>query len=232
MRVLCILLISLWSGLALAADDHNHDNGTIQVQAQGHIEAIPDTLTLQLSIKYTADTLAQAGQLADRQSQKVQSIALKYRVEKADIDSSRLSSWAEYEWRKNQRHYLGESVQREVVLKLRDLDIYGALMGELSALPLHRIHQPSLSHSNIEALKLKALRIALANGRVKAGVIADEIDARLGAVQQVRELHAGQTGQRQMMRAEAASADMGSTPVFSFARQQIQAQVEMVFVID
>lgn len=127
---------------------------------------------------------------------------------------------------------MGESVQREISLKLLDLDNYGSLLGQLSELSLHRIHRPQLSHGNIEALRLQALRAALAQGRTKAQLIAGEIEGQLGPTLSVRELADAPVPGPRMMMAEAVSADGADQPSFNLARQRISARVEMVFSLD
>ena len=206
---------------------------SITVAASGFVEAVPDRLTLQVTVKQTAPELAEASREANAISDQVIDAALKAGISKSDIDSSRLSSWPEYDWRANQRHYLGESVQRELVLTIRELDLkrYGKLIASLSALALERIHPPRPGHSNLEELEIDALRAAIRQGKSRATAMADEVDAALGPVLSVEEISA-HSPQPRLMRAEMASADAAAAPSFSFAPRRITAQVVMRFAIE
>jgi uncharacterized protein YggE len=235
MRVIPLIISLLVCQQLIAAPQHlanaSGEPRSITVQAQGFVEAVPDTLLLRLSVKRTADSLQEARAATDAIVAQVVSTALQNGVKEQDIDSSQLSSWPEYQWRQEERHYMGETVQREISLKVRELDSYGSLLGQLSELPLDRIQRPQLSHGNVESLRLQALRAALALGRIKAQVIAVEIDAGLGPVLRVRELSDATRPAPRMMMAEAVSADGGNQPVFNLASQRINARVEMVFSV-
>jgi len=226
--ILFILTVLVCQQVFAANNDHTV-NRSITVQAAAYVEAVPDTLLLNLSIKHTSASLREARAAVDAIVDDVVNIAISNGVAEHDIDSSRLSSWPEYQWRQDKRHYMGEAVQRDISLKVRNLDGYGGLIGQLSELPLHRIHNPQLSHSTIDELQLQALRAALARGKIKAGVIAAEIDATLGVAVTVQELTGATPPMPRMMMAESSPAGGNENPTFTLARQRINARVEMTF---
>ena len=205
---------------------------TITVLAEGFVEAVPDTLQLTVSVKQLGPDLATTQQKVDSLAAKVVEAVRALGVEKQDIDSTRLNAWPEYEWRQNERHYLGEAVQRDILVRVRDLDSYGKLVQALSKLPLHRIDRPTLSHSRRPELQLDALRVAMARGRAKAEAIAGEAGGKLGKVLSVQETGAAAGAPRPAMMAEAMRADSGGEPRFSFAKQRISAQLEIRYALD
>jgi uncharacterized protein YggE len=223
--ILCCLIF--WAGTSIAAEQQH----TIAVQAEGYVEAVPDTLVLTVSLRKLGDSLESLQTDVDALTSRIVKLALAQGVAAEDIDSSRLSSAPEYEWRNKQRKLIGIAVQRDVQIKLRELDNYAELVRLLSEQPLHRLSPPQLSHSNIDELQLNALRVALARGKAKAAVIADEIGATLGPVLLVEELYAGSPApQQRMMMAEAAMDSSGS-PSFSFAKRRINAQVQIRYAL-
>jgi len=117
MRMMLILLLLLGGGVSAETVDR-----FVTVQAKGHVEAIPDTLQLTVSVKQTGSDLAQVRPEVDALTARVVSIALSHGVAEDDVDSSQLRVWPAYEWRKNQRYYLGDSVQRDIVLRIRELE--------------------------------------------------------------------------------------------------------------
>jgi uncharacterized protein YggE len=201
---------------------------SVTVSAQGYIEAVPDTLELTVSARETQKTMDEARKRVDATIASVLAVAKQQGIAEDDINASRVSAQPEYEWRSQERHYLGETVQRDVVLKLRELDKYGTLVKALSALALHQIQGPRLSHSKQDALQLAALKVALARGTEKARLIAGEVGATLGPVISVTEGSA-QRPQPRMMMAEAMSADSGAEGGYSYAKERISARVEMRF---
>ena len=219
MRMMLVLLFLLGGSASAGTVDR-----FITVQAKGHVEAIPDTLQLTISVKQTGPDLAKVRPEVDALTSRVVSIALSHGVAEDDVDSSQLRVWPEYEWRKNQRYYLGDSVQRDIVLRIRDLEQYSQLVKQLTRLPLHQLHPPQLGHSKLEQLRLQALRAALVQGQLKARTIAESIDAELGPVIYVEE-HSSSSPAPQRMMMESAAA--GGESAFSLAKQRISAQVEI-----
>jgi uncharacterized protein YggE len=224
MRNITLIILFLLSPMVLAQSQER----SININAEGYVEAVPDTLSFTVTVKHTKASLSEARAATDKVVKDVIKQARSLGIAKDDIDSSSMQAFPEYEWRQQQRHYLGESVVRSVEFKLRDLEQYPALAQRLSKLSLQQIGSPQLSHSNITELRLQALRVALAAGKVKAAAIAAEIDAELGEVISVSEVSQNRPQPRMMM-AESASADSGGGAGYNYGKRRIAASVEMRF---
>jgi uncharacterized protein YggE len=228
MRKLTFIILLVLSPMLLA----QNQVPSITIVADGYVEAVPDTLSFSITIKQTKDSLSEARAAADVVVKDAIKQARALGIAKDDIDSSRMQAFPEYEWRQQQRHYLGESVVRTVEFKLHDLEKYSPLAQKLSKLSLQQIGNPQLSHSDITALRLQALRVALAAGKVKAAAIADEIDAELGKVISVSEVSQNRPQpQMRMAMAESASADSGGGGGYNYGKRRISASVEMRFAL-
>ena len=186
-------------------------------------------LTLGLSARATGKDVPELQRRVDAAVRQVVESARENGVADEDIDSSRLSVRPEYEWRDGQRSYLGQTVQRDIMLVLRQLDKYGVLIQSLSRYDLEELRAPQLGHSDLEELEIKALEQALANGLVKARRVAAAIDAELGEVIQVEEQGAG--GPPPVPRMMSAEAAVGGAPQIQFGKQRISATVTMRFAI-
>ena len=226
MRSITLIILLLMSPVLLAQSQER----SITVVAEGYVEAVPDTLSFPITIKHTKPTLSQARAATDLVVKEAVQQARSLGIAELDIDSSSMQAYPEYEWRQQQRHYLGESVVRSVVFTLQDLEKYPVLAQRLSKLPLQQIGGPTLSHSNITELRLDALRVALGQGKIKAAAIASEIDAELGKVISVSEVSRNQPQPRMLM-AEAASADAGGNAGYNYGKRRISANVEMRFAL-
>ena len=202
---------------------------SVSVRAEGYVEAVPDMLEFSITVKSTKANLSNARADVDSVVATAVKQARSLGIAGDDIDSSSLHTYPEYEWRQQQRYYLGESVVRTVVFKLRDLDNYPKLAQQLSQLSLHQIGRPQLSHSNIDQLRLEALKAAIARGKIKAAVIAAEIAAQLGPVLNVQEATSNRPQPRVMM-AEAAM-NTAENDGYNYAKRRISATVEMRFAL-
>ena len=229
MRYLTALLCSIAiSACALAEDSHRR---FVSVSGEGYVEAVPDTLSFSVVASSTDSSLEQAQANATAVVNQVLAAARKTGVAEDRIDSSQTRAAPEYEWRKQERHYLGQTVTRTVSFRLAELDQYPALLTLLSELDLTQINPPQLSHSQQEQLQMDALKGAIAAGRAKAALMAAEVGARLGDALQVTEVSARQPQPRMMM-AESARADGGQDQGYSFALQRITASVQLRYALE
>lgn len=224
MRILFLAL------LLIAMPTWSAPERSVSVTAEGYVEAVPDELRLQLSVKQTAASLDEARKAVGRVVPRILEIAREHGIADDDIDSSRVSAYPEYEHSQQKRVYMGETMTRQISLVLREPDNYGSLIEALSKLRLQRINGPTMSHSNIDELRMAALKNALAKGSAKAAVIAAELDMELGKVIRVEESGAS-SPQPRMYRMEAAMmSDSGNSEGgFSYAKQRIQASVNLSF---
>lgn len=225
-RIFLLTLLVLLPPLAMADKMRS-----VTVQSSGYVEAIPDTLHLQLTVKQTASSLAIARQAVDDIVPRVLDVAHQLGVDADDIDSSHVSAYPEYKWREGEKHYLGETVAKNIHITLRELDNYGPLLAQLSKLPLARIYDPSLSHSNMEELRLGALKDALAKGRRKALIIAQELAVELGQVLAVQDANPTRPTPR-LQYAKAATPNRSDEGGFSYAKQRITASVQIQFELE
>jgi hypothetical protein len=219
--VLLLLLVSLpgWSAT----------ERSVSVAADGFVEAVPDLLRLELTVKQTAASLDAAQKAVAIVVPKILEIAREHGVADDDIDSSRVSAYPAYQHRNQGRQYVGETMTRKISLTLRQPDNYGSLIQALSKLRLHHINGPTMSHSTIDELKLAALKNALSKGKLKASVIATEMDMQLGKVILIRESGAASPQPRQYRMEAAMMSDGNSEGGFSYGKQRISAHVEMSF---
>ncbi len=201
---------------------------SVSVNADAWVEAIPDILKLSITVKETAANMDEAQRAVARTVPEILTLAREHGVEDGDIDSSRVNAYPEYEHRNNRRIYVGETVTRDIQITLRDPSRYGSLIQQLSELKLHQINGPQMAHSQLDELKLEALKKALAKARYKAGIIAEELDMDLGKVIEVQESGSNATPVR-AYRMEAAMADSASGGGFSYGKQRISARVQARF---
>ena len=229
MRYYLVLLCSLLvSACALAEDPMQR---WVSVTGEGYVEAAPDTLSFSVVARSTAASIEQAQQETSAVVNKVLAAARKVGVDDERIDSSQTRAWPEYEWRKQERHYLGQTVTRTVSFRLDDLEQYPLLLTQLAALDLHQINSPQLSHSRQEQLEMDALKVAIATGKRKAMLMAEQVGANLGPALQVSESSGGAAPQPRMMMAEAARSDSAADMGYSYALQRIYARVQLRYAM-
>lgn len=226
----CALLILLpILPAAFATANPLPDKPHVQVQGHGEIEAMPDLVTVRVDVTHTAATSAQAQQQVDRVAADLQKVAERFGIRGDDYKAARIQIQPEYEWRDSQRHLLGQRVNRQFELTLRDIGEYGGLIQALAETDINSIQNIRFDFSNRTELYRQAERLAAAAAREQAENLAQALDAKLGRIYSV---NAGGAAPTPMPRAEVMmmSKAADSAPVQA-SKETIQARVDAVFLI-
>ncbi len=227
MRTLALLLLLSTAFYAQADSENRH----IQVSGDGWVTAVPDILTVTLTLQANGQDVEKLQMTVEKTAQQVTAAALEQGIAEGDIDSSRASVRPQYEWNDGKRIYRGQTVQRDISLTLRELDRYGALLQALSRLDIYSLGQPQPRHSRLAALRLDAIDAALADAEAKAERMAGTLDVKLGKVISALEQSAS-GGAMPPPRAMAMAMDSSAAPEVQFGKQRISATVLVRYAID
>ncbi|GMG88443.1 SIMPL domain-containing protein [Biformimicrobium ophioploci] len=227
-----LFLLPLFA-LANGLPDARH----IQVSGTAYVEALPDYVEISLSISETASTLEEARKAVDVRTRSVLEAAASGGVLEEDIDASLISAQPEYEYANRGRVYKGERVNRSVTLRLRDLERYSELVQKLTGSGITRLEGISLHHSKISELKSEAMKLAIADAKTRAEIIAAEFGASVGAVYGISAQASGPSpvfrggiAGAAAMSAESAQADQGAG--LKIAKQKIHQSIYAVFTLN
>lgn len=209
------------------------DKANIHVTAEGSIEVMPDYLQLMVNTERTGKTKANTKTEVDVITQKVIDAARKVGIKAEHIDASQISIQPQYEWDKNKRTLVGETVRRSVNIKLYDLSKYTELADALAQLDITELHQQGYGYDDVSKHQNDALVKALNNARDKAQLIADTMGRKLGNV-----FHVSESGSNfvvmpkgRMMMAMAADSVAESSAPLEIRAQTVTANVNVVFLL-
>lgn len=205
------------------------DGPHVQVQGQGEVEAMPDTVIISLDVTRTAPETGEARRQVDRIAADIQAVAERFDVRGDDYRASRIQIQPEYEWTNGKRHLLGQQVSRQFELTLRDIERYGELIQGLAETEISALRNIRFDFSNRTELYRQAERLAAAAARDQAANLAAAMDARLGRIYSVS---ASGAAPAPMPRAEMMmmSKAADSAPVQA-GLETIEARVSAVFTI-
>lgn len=228
----CLFILPLTS-LANGLPDARH----IEVSGTGYIEALPDYVEISLSVAETASTLEAAKKAVDVRTRSVLEAATAGGVREEDIDASLISAQPEFEYANRGRVYKGERVNRSVTLKLRNLDRYSELVQKLTGSGITRLERISLHHSKISELQGEAMKVAIADAKARAEIIAAEFGASVGAVYKISAQASGPApvyrrgiAGAAAMSVESEQADQGAG--LKIAKQKIHQSIYAVFTLN
>lgn len=227
-RVGTILLLLLAPILAFGANlpDAPH----VVVSARGEVEAVPDMAHLRLQITDTAKTSAAAKASVDRRVQAVLEVAASLGLAEDDTKASQVRVFPDYQWRDGERHLLGQRVERQVDLTLRDLSRYGQLVDALLQAGIDELGNIEFDLSNRDALLDTATERAIAEAKQQAQQLAEGFGSRVKAIYHVQKLGVSAPRPERMMMAMDAKAEAAEMPV-SLGTETLSVNLNAVFLL-
>ncbi|MEM7218294.1 MAG: SIMPL domain-containing protein [Pseudomonadota bacterium] len=210
------------------ADDHASTQG-IQVTGRGVLLVEPDMATVTLNVTAEDDAADALKARLDRVTEQVLKMVARLDIKRRDVTAAMININPRYR-REGQRSVLdGVQGSRSIVVVLRDLDRYGALLDGALGLGINGVSGMSLDHSERARLEEDALGRAIDDAQRRARFVADQFDVRLGALLDA-EVQAGYSEpQARMMRSEAMNFDAGGD--FSPGEIRITRDVRALFAI-
>lgn len=181
----------------------------IEVSGIGKITEQPDMATTSFSFSQRAKVAAQGKKIVDTQVTNLLKLCEKLGIKEADIHAAQFTVYPEYDYKRN-RELIGYRVNREVRVKVRDLQQYPRLLD--GAVGIGATHSGSLTldFSDRDALENKAMLKAFEHAKQKAKLLAKKAGSKLGEVRWISETGSSQppipVPMARMMEAQAADA--------------------------
>lgn len=182
------LLAVLLSATAVAAPaGDGAELRTLTVGGTGEVHATPDRATVTLGIQARETTLEGARTAANQVVTRLLKAARELGVADAQIHSTRLSVNPEVNYNdpKHGRPVVAYTVQRQVIVDLRDIDRLGELLERGISAGANVAGDPVLDSSRRADLEREALAKAVADARANAQVLAGALDAGVGPARTV-----------------------------------------------
>ena len=211
-------------------------SGTVQVRAEGSVEAVPDIAVLGMSIEITEPSVAAARDRAARLTQAVIDELERQGVEEEDIRTNRFSIHPDYQYTNDGRRRLnGYQVVHSLAVTYRNLDAVGAALDAVSkaggdALAFRHI---AFTHADPERHRAAARRDAVHTLHRTARQLAEASNRELGPLLEISEdVSAPDYGPYQSLSAGAAMlrSEAVDTPI-SIGSDVISVTVRGVFAL-
>ena len=167
---------------------------TISVSGKGEVTAAPDIATISFTIREEAKKVSDA---QDKVSTKIKTALADVRkqgVADKDIKTENYSSYPKYEWqdgtvscmgtncppyRPGKQVIVGYEVSQMVTVKVRNLESVNAIIDVLASADITEMYGPNFAIDDEDALKAEARKLAIAEARAKAEVLAKDLGVTL-----------------------------------------------------
>ena len=180
---------------------------TITVTGKGAVKAKPDEAAFSFGVDARAATARQASAENAAAMRRLLTALEHAGVRKGDLQTEQVSVWPDGKPNGGITGYTATSSVR-VTSSVEDA---GALVDTAMQAGATSVWGPTLTRTDNDELEERALRLALADARRKAGVLAGAADARLGEV--VRMVEGGAVEPMHSERAASATAADATTPI-------------------
>lgn len=154
----------------------------ISVSGSGSAFGAPDVAVLQMGVSVLKPSVKEARQQAASAMQDVVDSMKDNGIEEKDIQTTRFSVHAEYDYRNDRQELRGFRVTNIVTAKLRDIDKTGDVLDDVieAGGDLVEVQSVNFTIDDPDELREEARREAVEDARQKAETLAELADVKLG----------------------------------------------------
>lgn len=203
----------------------------LSVAGHGEMHQRPDMVTITAGVSTQAETASAALQQNSAAMQGVMQAAKEAGVADKDMQTSNFSVQPRYDYSDNAKpQFLGYEVQNSVTLSLRDVGKLGAALDQLVKAGANQITGISFDVANPASMLDEARRLAVADARHKAEVLAQAGGVKLGKM--VSLVEGGAAAPPVQLRATAAKAAFDGAAPVAAGENVITADVNISWSLD
>jgi uncharacterized protein len=129
---------------------------TVAIGAGATEEAAPDIAAINAGLSTTEPTADVAMEKNNREFAKIMAVVRKYQIDPKDLKTTGVSVGEEYDYTDEGRKPKGYVASNRLSIKVRDLNVVGALMADLVAAGANRLDGPQFALDDSEVLTDKA----------------------------------------------------------------------------
>jgi uncharacterized protein len=213
---------------------------SITFTGTGEVSAIPDVATFNFTVTKEAKTVEEAQRLVEVVVSKATELLEDEDIEDKDIKTQRYNIQPQYDWVKStdfgnsERVFKGYEASQYTVVKVRDIDNSGDLLGKIGALGITNIGSLSFEVDDTDNLKRDARKMAIEDAQEKAEQLAKDLNVKIVRIVGFHENEGGFYPQPYLARSESLGIG-GDTavksPTISKGEETITSNVSITYEI-
>ena len=207
---------------------------SITVSGSGFAEVQPDRAIVRMSVVAREPTLDAAQREVATAVNNVLKMTDRMKIDRDNVDTTGASVRPDYRWNREreEQELRGYIAERQVTLKLEDLDKLGAVMEGAVKAGVNQVSPPQLDSSERREAYRRALQAAAEDARANAMQLAESLDAEVGEVISVNSSgYAPRPPGPQPMGARMMAAESDAAQTYNPADLSFTATVTVVFEI-
>lgn len=149
----------------------------INVSGEGKIKVTPDQASISISVETKGAKAVEVKKENDTKIDAVLKYIKKMNIAPADYQTQRVSLYPNYDYEKKKNFYVATQT---VVMLLRDLNKYDALMDGLTEAGVNRIDNVEFKSSKFDQLQSDARKLSVQDAKAKAQDFANGLNQKVG----------------------------------------------------
>ncbi len=134
-----VICLTIFESCYFASKNFNKAEHSISVQWNGEVYVTPDTLILSFRVEETAPTTAEAQKNANEKIDKVKEIIKQYNVDSADIKTTNVNVYEQYDWKDSGRVSLWYTASHSLEVKIKKANVENEWIGSQIVLQISKI---------------------------------------------------------------------------------------------
>ena len=186
MRVSAVVALVLLAALPAAADEKSGPR-LITVTGEAEINVSPDEVLFDVTVQTINKDLRLAKSQTDERLKKLMELTRKYKIAPQDVQTDYIKLEPRYRGNDESRLFLGYSVRKDLVFKLRDVTQAESLLSEVLESGITRINSIRFQTSQLRMYRDQARAQAIKAAQEKAVALTREIGQTIGKAYSIEE---------------------------------------------
>jgi uncharacterized protein YggE len=186
MRVSAVVALMLLASVLVAADEKASPR-LITVTGEAEINVAPDEVLFDVTVQTINKDLRQAKSQTDERLKKLVDLTRKYKIAPQDVQTDYVKLEPIYRAGDQTRLFIGYSVRKDLVFKLRDVTQAESLLSEVLESGINRINSIRFQTSKLRMYRDQARAQAIKAAQEKAIALTREIGQTIGKAYSIEE---------------------------------------------
>lgn len=169
----------------------SHDPRTITVRGEAEVKVVPDEASITLGVETLDKELGKAKKDNDDRMKGIFASAKSHGLEDKRIASDRVSIEPRYSRHDNQGVFIGYAVRRSIVLTVRDLAKFDAILTGTLEAGANFVHGVQFNTTELRKHRDKARSMAVKAAQEKAAAMAKDLNQKIGKPRTITETGGG-----------------------------------------
>lgn len=179
--LLCLAVLALWTGAALA------DGTKLSVTGSGTVLVESDLAIVTVGVQETSKDVLEAQSTVNEKIAAIKQALLDAGVEESEINTDSINIYANYDYSDNTEVIVGYTARNSLSVRTTDMDNVGSLIDAAFAAGANTLDNVQFTVQDDTQAREQALTMAVEDARRKADVLASAAGLQVASIERISE---------------------------------------------